>query len=65
VVTESVFAWPGIGLLFYESIYNRDYPMVQACALVIATGVFFVNLVVDITYAYLDPRIRYESAEGR
>lgn len=64
VVTETVFAWPGIGLLFYESIYNRDYPMVQACALVIATGVFIVNLVVDITYAYLDPRIRYESAEG-
>lgn len=65
VVVETVFAWPGIGLLFYQSIYNRDYPMVQACALVIATGVLLVNLIVDITYAYLDPRIRFESTEGR
>jgi len=65
VVVESVFSWPGLGLLFYQSIYNRDYPMVQACALVIAAGIFVVNLGVDITYAFLDPRIRFESAEGR
>lgn len=65
VVVESVFAWPGIGLLFYDAVHNRDYPVIQACALVIATGVFLVNILVDITYAYLDPRIRYESAEGR
>jgi peptide/nickel transport system permease protein len=65
VVVETVFSWPGIGLLFYESIYNRDYPMIQACALIISTAVFLVNLIVDITYAYLDPRIRFESAEGR
>ena len=65
VIVETVFSWPGIGLLFYQSVYNRDYPMVQACALVIAVGVFLVNLLVDITYAYLDPRIRFESTEGR
>ncbi len=65
VVVESVFSWPGIGLLFYQSIYNRDYPTVQACAMVIAAGIFVVNLAVDITYAFLDPRIRFESAEGR
>jgi peptide/nickel transport system permease protein len=65
VVVEAVFAWPGIGLLFWQSVFNRDYPTVQACALVVATGVFLVNLLVDITYAFLDPRIRFESTEGR
>jgi peptide/nickel transport system permease protein len=65
VVVETVFTWPGIGLLFYQSIYNRDYPMVQACAVVLAAGIFLVNLLVDITYAYLDPRIRFESTEER
>ncbi len=65
VVVEAVFAWPGIGLLFWQSVSNRDYPTVQACALVVATGVFLVNLLVDITYAYLDPRIRFAGTEGR
>jgi peptide/nickel transport system permease protein len=65
VVVESVFSWPGIGLLFYQSIYQRDYPTVQACALVISVGIFLVNLLVDVTYAYLDPRIRFEGTEGR
>ena len=65
VVVETVFSWPGIGLLFYRAIDQRDYPTVQACALVISISVLLVNLLVDVTYAYLDPRIRFGSAEGR
>jgi peptide/nickel transport system permease protein len=59
VVVESVFAWPGIGRLLYEGITFRDFPVVQATVLMggIMSGV--VNLVVDILYAYIDPRIHY------
>jgi peptide/nickel transport system permease protein len=59
VVVESVFAWPGIGRLLYEGISFRDFPVVQTTVLM--GGVMFVgvNLVVDILYAYIDPRIRY------
>ena len=60
VVTETVFAWPGVGRLLIESIAARDYIMVQAIAIFI-TFIFVVsNLIVDILYAYIDPRIRYE-----
>lgn len=59
VVIEFVFAWPGLGLLLLQSIGNRDIMLVQATALVIAVLVVLVNLVVDLTYAYLDPKIRY------
>ena len=59
VVTETVFAWPGTGLLAVEAIQARDYMVVQAVVLFMA-GIFIVsNLVVDVLYAYLDPRIRY------
>ena len=61
LVAEVVFSWPGIGRLFYESILARDYPVIQACALTIAIGVFTVNLLVDVGYGYIDPRIRFES----
>jgi peptide/nickel transport system permease protein len=61
VVVESIFAWPGIGLLMVESIYMRDYPMIQGCILFVAVIFIFVNLMVDILYTYLDPRIRYET----
>jgi peptide/nickel transport system permease protein len=59
VVVESVFAWPGIGRLLYEGISFRDFPVVQTTVLL--GGVMFVgvNLIVDILYAYIDPRIRY------
>ena len=60
VLTETVFAWPGIGRLLVGAILARDYPTVQGTALVIAFMFIMVNLVVDIIYAYLDPRIRYE-----
>lgn len=59
VLTETVFAWPGIGRLLVDSISFRDYPMVQGIILFIAVGFTFVNLAVDILYAFLDPRIRY------
>ena len=59
VITESVFTWPGTGLLAVDAIRSRDYPVVQAVVITFA-GIYIVsNLVVDILYAYLDPRIRY------
>lgn len=59
IVTETVFAWPGVGRLTYEAVIFRDYPLLQAVVLLQATIVLGVNLVVDILYAYLDPRVRY------
>ena len=59
VVIESVFAWPGVGRLLVESILARDFPVVQGGLLVIALGFLFTNLIVDLAYGYLDPRIRY------
>ncbi len=61
VITESVFAYPGIGRLLVEAIAVRDFPVVQAILLILAFQFAFINLVVDILYAYLDPRISYES----
>ena len=58
VVVETVFAWPGIGLLVVDSIFARDYPVVQGVVLVIAVLVVVVNLAVDVIYTLLDPRIR-------
>ena len=60
VLTESVFAWPGVGRLLVDSILGRDYPVVQATLLVVAFIYVGANLLVDILYAFLDPRIRYE-----
>lgn len=59
VITEQVFAWPGIGTLLINGINARDYPMVQACILLIALIFVIVNLFVDLTYSLIDPRIRY------
>ena len=59
VVTETVFAWPGTGLLAVEAVQARDYQVVQAVVLFMASIFILSNLVVDILYAYLDPRIRY------
>ncbi len=60
VIVESVFAWPGVGRLLVEAIGNRDYPLVQAAILVITTSFVFINLLVDLSYGYLDPRIRLQ-----
>jgi peptide/nickel transport system permease protein len=59
VVVESIYNVPGMGQQFFVSIGTRDYTTVQAIALIIAVAVVFSNLIVDVTYAYLDPRIRY------
>ncbi|QOS98698.1 ABC transporter permease subunit [Brevibacterium sp. JNUCC-42] len=63
VIVETVFAWPGMGSLFVTSILHRDYPMIQGCLLFM--GVIFVvcNLLVDIAYAFLDPRIQWEGGQ--
>lgn len=60
VITESIFAWPGVGRVALQAINARDYPMVQASVLFISVVYVFLNLAVDIVYVYLDPRIRYD-----
>jgi ABC-type dipeptide/oligopeptide/nickel transport system permease component len=62
VVTETIFAWPGIGRLVVEAIFNRDFPIVQGVVLVVSLIFVAVNLLVDLSYAYLDPRMRTEPA---
>lgn len=59
VIVETVFAWPGLGLMAYEAVIWRDYPVIQGVVLVICASVLSINLGVDILYVYLDPRIRY------
>ena len=58
MVIESIFSWPGVGLVLYEALMGRDYPMVQAAVLIIGTAFVLMNLLVDLTYRWLNPRIR-------
>jgi ABC-type dipeptide/oligopeptide/nickel transport system permease component len=58
VVIETVFTWPGVGLFTIQAILNRDYPVVQASVFILATAVVLINLIVDLLYVWLDPRIR-------
>ena len=60
ILTETIFAWPGIGKWVYDAILGRDYPVVQSGTLLIALIFVVANLLVDLSYAYLDPRIRYD-----
>ena len=60
VVVEVIFAWPGLGRLLFDSIFARDFPVIQGCVFLIAVMYVIVNLLIDISYAWLDPRIRYE-----
>ena len=60
VITENVFAWPGIGRLSIEALMARDFPVVQGITLMVAVLVLLINLLVDIMYAYIDPQIRYQ-----
>ena len=60
VLTETVFAWPGIGWLMIDGIWARDYPVVQGCILMIAVSFVMINLITDLLYAFIDPRIRYK-----
>jgi peptide/nickel transport system permease protein len=65
VITESVFSWPGVGRLIRDSIGNRDYSVVQACLLLLVVVFVVINLVTDITYGVLDPRIRLTGGRAR
>jgi peptide/nickel transport system permease protein len=62
VVTESLFSVPGIGQLLTQAVLNRDYPMVQGGLLIVTAVLVLVNILVDVSYAMLDPRVRYETA---
>jgi len=59
VIVETVFAWPGVGFLMVDAIYARDYPLVQAGIIFFSLFFIMVNLLVDLLYTFLDPRIRY------
>jgi peptide/nickel transport system permease protein len=61
VIVEVIFAWPGMGRLLVDSIFARDFHVIQGCVLFIAVMFVLFNLLVDISYAYIDPRIRYEA----
>jgi peptide/nickel transport system permease protein len=60
IVTESIFSWPGVGRLAVQAIQARDYPLLQGCILLIAVSYVFVNLITDLVYALVDPRVRLE-----
>ena len=60
IITETIFAWPGVGRLLIQSISFRDYPLVQGCILLIAVTYVAMNLITDLLYGVLDPRIRFE-----
>ncbi|MEO8481763.1 MAG: nickel ABC transporter permease [Acidobacteriota bacterium] len=60
IITETIFAWPGVGRLLIQAINFRDYPLVQGCILLISVTYVTMNLLVDVVYAWLDPRIRYQ-----
>jgi peptide/nickel transport system permease protein len=59
ILTETIFSWPGIGRYIYEAIGYRDYPVIQSGILVVATIFVLINLIVDLLYALVDPRIKY------
>ena len=60
IITETIFAWPGVGRLLIQAINFRDYPLVQGCILFISVTYVMMNLITDLTYGLLDPRIRYD-----
>ena len=60
IITETIFSWPGIGRLTVQAIQTRDYPLVQGCVLIVATGYLVVNFITDLAYSIVDPRISYE-----
>lgn len=62
VLVETVFGWPGLGRLLYDSLFRRDYPVLMGIFLTVSTAAILANLLTDLTYAFLDPRIRYSDA---
>ena len=63
VITEQIFAYPGVGWLAVQSIYNRDFPVIQAIVIIVSIGVVATNFIVDIVYTIIDPRIRYDKGK--
>jgi len=61
IVVETVFAWPGVGRLVVEAVESRDYPIVQTVVMILGTLFLFVNLIIDVLYGYINPKIRYQS----
>ena len=59
VITEQIFNWPGVGRMIFDAAFQRDFPVVQAITIITALFVLGINLLVDISYAYIDPQIRY------
>jgi peptide/nickel transport system permease protein len=59
IQTETVFSYPGVGRLVYESVVTRDYPVLEGAFLAISVSVIVDNLITDLLYAYFDPRVRY------
>jgi peptide/nickel transport system permease protein len=59
IVTEQIFALPGMGIAFLDALNQRDYPIISAINTLIATAILIMNVIVDISYAWMDPRIRY------
>ncbi|MCJ7604788.1 MAG: ABC transporter permease, partial [Dehalococcoidales bacterium] len=62
VITEMIFNIPGMGRMMMEAVYARDFPIVQSFTIMVAVMVLMANLLVDITYAYVDPQIRYQKS---
>jgi len=60
VITESIFAWPGVGGLFVDSIFRRDYTVIMGILMVGAVSVIVFNLIADLLYAWIDPRVQLE-----
>jgi len=58
VIIEVIFAWPGIGRLLFEGIFQRDFPLVQGVVMLAGIMIVLINLLIDVLYAYIDPRIR-------
>ena len=59
VYVETVFSWPGVGLMLVNAILTRDFPLIQGAVLLVAVAYVIINLLTDLLYAYLDPRIRF------
>lgn len=64
IITETIFSWPGIGRLLIGAIFSRDYPLVQGCILAIAFTYLGIGLAVDLIYAWVDPRVRYDAVQS-
>jgi len=60
MIIETVFSWPGLGRMMFESVFRRDYPVLMGLLIVMSVGVVVINLITDLIYAYLDPRVVYE-----